>query len=130
LDLESILVTSVSRAESHSDLERILAGLLSGGYAVGSDDRLLSTRQLVERLANLRIEIYPTEHAPPHFHLRGPGLNASFAIEDCRHLAGEIDGREAALVRHWHRAARTKLVKVWNATRPTDCPVGPIEITS
>jgi hypothetical protein len=50
---------------------------------------LLETKQLVTRLNGLRIEIYSNEHPPPHFHVRSPEIDASFAIEDCRQLTGQ-----------------------------------------
>jgi hypothetical protein len=86
---------------------------------------LLQGKQLVDRLAGLRFEIYPDEHSPPHFHVSAPELNASFAIEDCRLLAGHPRSDVLAKVRYWHKHSKHKLIEIWNATRPTDCQVGP-----
>jgi hypothetical protein len=79
-------------------------------------------------LGSLRIVIHPNEHPPPHFHVIGSGINASFAIDNCALLRGDIGSRERQLVEYWHRRGRTRLVDVWNKTRPSDCPVGPIKL--
>lgn len=86
---------------------------------------LLQGKQLVERLAGLKIEIYPDEHPPPHFHVRSPEVNASFAIEDCRLLKGDAPRDAIDKIRYWHKHSKKKLVDAWNNTRPTDCQVGP-----
>jgi hypothetical protein len=78
----------------------------------------------VARLDGLRIEIYPDEHAPPHFHVKSPGLDASFTIDDCRLLKGNPDSHVIRKVQFWHRHAKRELISVWNLTRPTDCVVG------
>lgn len=86
---------------------------------------LIETRQLVDRVGGLKIEIYPGEHPPPHFHVRTPRLNTSFDIETCELIAGEIDRRDKKKIELWHREATPLLVETWNAMRPTDCTVGP-----
>ena len=86
---------------------------------------LLENKQLVERINGLRIEVYPNEHPPPHFHVKSPEINASFAIEDCRQLMGNISAQAAQKVKYWHGFSKQKLIEAWNSTRPTNCVVGP-----
>jgi Domain of unknown function (DUF4160) len=86
---------------------------------------LLQGKQLVERLAGLKIEIHPDEHPPPHFHVRSPQVNASFAIEDCRLIKGNAPSEAIEKIRYWHKHSKQKLIDIWNETRPTDCQVGP-----
>lgn len=112
-------------AGSLEDAAVVLGHLLSGGYSVWSDGSLYSIRQLVERLRGLRIEVHANEHAPPHFHVTGPDVDATFAIADCAYLQGNIDGREERLVRWWFERSRPLVIAAWNATRPSNCPVGP-----
>ena len=81
---------------------------------------------LVDRIHGLRIEIYSKEHHPPHFHVVGGDVDACFAIDDCRHLVGNIDGMRLAKIQAWYERAKPFLIEKWNATRPTDCQVGPI----
>lgn len=89
--------------------------------------RAIFERQLVERIGKLRIDIRPNEHPPPHFHVVGPDLDASFEIVSGELLAGDIRASDYQRIRYWHQSARTKLIQIWNATRPADCPVGAIK---
>jgi hypothetical protein len=89
---------------------------------VWTDGKLLLTKALVERLDRLKIEIRIREHAPPHFHVTAPGIDASFTIENCALLRGTISGHDRQLIEYWHKTGRR-----WNETRPSNCPVGPIE---
>ena len=113
-------------AESLQDSAAVLYDLLSGGYSVWTDGSLYSIKQLVARVKGLQIHVYPNEHSPPHFHVKSPDVDASFTIQDCTFMHGNIDGREQHLVRWWYERSRPQLVAAWNATRPSDCPVGPI----
>jgi Domain of unknown function (DUF4160) len=85
---------------------------------------LLGTKQLVQRLNGLKIEIYPNEHPPPHFHVKSPEVDATFAIEDCRLLSGFAPAQAKKKVRYWHQRSKHILVQVWNETRPLNCVVG------
>jgi len=113
-------------AKSLQDCAAVLSDLLSGGYSVWPDGSLYNIRQLVARVKGLQIHIYPNEHAPPHFHVKSPDIDASFTIQDCTFMHGNIDIREQNLVRWWFERSRPQLVATWNATRSSDCPVGPI----
>lgn len=113
-------------AASLQDSAEVLFELLSGGYSVWTDGSLYNIKQLVARVRGLQIHIYQKEHAPPHFHVISPDIDASFSIQDCTFLQGNIDGREQRLVKWWYERSRPLLVEAWNRTRPGDCQVGPI----
>ena len=118
------------RASSTKSLQvsaEVLEILLSGGFSVWTDGSLYSIKQLVARVNGLRIEVFSREHSPPHFHISGGGIDATFSISDCEHLSGEIGGREKALVKWWYARSKPSLVRAWNESRPSDCPVGVIE---
>lgn len=83
-----------------------------------------SLELLVDRYAGLVIEIYSDEHPPPHFHVACGAGKASFRISDGSPLHGDL-GREERTIRRWHARNKPKLVAKWNASRPSDCPVGP-----
>lgn len=85
---------------------------------------LIEIRQLVERVSGLRVEIYPNEHPPPHFHVVSPNVDASFAIEDCSRLKGRICSQDERKIRYWHKHAKSLLIQQWNSNRPTNCVVG------
>ena len=88
------------------------------------EEFLIETRQLVARVNGLNIVIYPNEHPPPHFHVKSPNVNASFTIENCEKLEGNVGTQELRKIRFWHKSAKPLLVSAWNETRPTNCSVG------
>ena len=52
---------------------------------------LLEVRRRVAVIDHgMRVEIYPGEHAPPHFHVKSESINASFSIDDCSLLRGNV----------------------------------------
>lgn len=111
------------------EFETHLQAFLNSGvkiHVVDGVPRVMFIRQHVDQINGLRIDIYAREHAPPHFHVKGNGVDTSFAIADCALLAGKISQRDEELVRFWYSESKAKLLEVWNATRPGDCPVGPI----
>jgi len=111
-------------ATSLEELAAVLEILLGGGFAVWTDGQLYSIKQLVARINGLKVEIFPKEHAPPHFHVNAGDISATFAIDDCRLLSGDIDGRSLRLVQWWYERGKPLLIDTWNQTRPDDCPVG------
>ena len=121
-----LLEQKIIDASDVDDLAEALYILFSGGYSVWEDGSLYNIRQLVDVHKGLKIEIYPNEHPPPHFHVKSGGNKVSFSIEKCELLEGKIDGRQKALVEWWHKRAKDKLIETWNNTRPSDCPVGKI----
>jgi len=84
---------------------------------------LVETRLRVIQLDGLRIEIYPNDHAPPHFHVKSPNVDACLTIEDCRKLRGTLSDADFRKIRYWHRHCKPVLVERWDSTRPTDCAV-------
>ena len=121
------IAKKLGECTSLDELTEGLEHLLNGGYGVWKDGELYSIRQLVSRVNGLKIEIYSNEHSPPHFHVKGGDIDASFSIVDCALIAGKISGRERKLIEWWHSNGKQSLVNVWNSTRPTDCSVGPIK---
>lgn len=93
------------------------------------DEFLIEIRQLIQKVNGLKIEIYPNEHAPPHFHVKSPNINASFTIENCEKLEGNINSNDLKKIKFWHKSSKQLLISKWNETRPTDCTVGEYENT-
>ena len=109
-----------------NELAQLLEHFLCEIIDVSYDGQIIYGRKRVEEIGALKIEIHPDEHAPPHFHVTSPDVNATFRISDGVLLAGNIGGREKKIISLWHHSAKDKLIAIWNDTRPTDCPVGPI----
>jgi hypothetical protein len=100
-------------AASVEDALPALECLLSGGYNVRSDGSLYFIKELVARVNGLSIYIYPKDHPPPHFHIRGGGIDAAFSIRECSLLKGSVDPRHHNLIRWWHLRAQDKLQETW-----------------
>ncbi|PWC92657.1 DUF4160 domain-containing protein [Azospirillum sp. TSO5] len=83
--------------------------------------------ELVDRLNKMSIVIQSDEHPPPHFHVKFSGQNVSFSIADGTRLTGGLERYEHN-IRRWWKDHRCTLIRVWNKTRPTDCPVGPVPV--
>jgi hypothetical protein len=83
----------------------------------------------VAKVNGLKIEIYSNEHPPPHFHVKSPNVNASFDIENCLLLEGNVDTKDKKKIQFWHKQTKPILINVWNSTRPTHCTVGEYECT-
>jgi hypothetical protein len=118
--------SEIESAASLNDSARVLDKLLFEGYAVWMDGSLYNIKQLVARVDGLKIKIFAREHPPPHFHVSAGNIDATFSLADCSLINGCVSGRERALIEWWYAKSRPLLVKTWNETRPTDCPVGPI----
>lgn len=128
MTLDEEFERKIQAAATLEELAEPLEELLGFGHDVWRDERLMIQKALVDSVRGVRIEINPREHPPPHFHVKGEGFSASFCIQTGSLLEGELRPRQDRLIRWWFERSQPKLVKVWNETRPTDCPVGPITL--
>ena len=85
---------------------------------------LIEIKALVDNVRGMKIDIYPNEHQPPHFHVRSSTFQASFRIDDCSIIQGSIEGSSFRKILYWHKHSKDRLIKKWNTTRPTNCVVG------
>lgn len=125
MTLEQVIADRIKRCENIEQLAFILL-ILCEQHSIWTNGRLLSIRQRVDYVDGLRIEVYPDEHPPPHFHVKGANIDATFNILDCTYINGHIRPREEKLVKWWYQHSRPALIKIWNETRPSNCSVGPI----
>jgi hypothetical protein len=127
LNLEKQVDRRLAQSQTLDDVALVLYQLLTGGYSVSLHGSVYYTRALVAAGEGLRVEVRISEHAPPHFLVIADQVNASFAIDDCSLLHGQLPPGALQMIARWHRGARPLLVRRWNATRPADCAEGPIE---
>ena len=52
-------------------------------------------------LSNCKIYIYPGDHNPPHFHLKGPNTRASVDIVSLEIIVGRASKNDLAEVKEW-----------------------------
>lgn len=86
----------------------------------------IEKRYLISRIGNVKIEIYPDEHPPPHFHIKSPDLDATFEIVTCNLLMGHVDSQTKKKILYFHSTNKSTLIDVWNKLRPENCRVGRI----
>jgi hypothetical protein len=52
-------------------------------------------------LSNCKVYIYPGDHNPPHFHLKGPDSRASLDMVTLEVIAGKASKKDLAEVKEW-----------------------------
>jgi hypothetical protein len=52
-------------------------------------------------LSNCKVYVYPGDHNPPHFHLRGPDSRASVDMVTLEVIAGKASKKDLAEVKEW-----------------------------
>jgi len=92
---------------------------------LAADGKYLKQKKRVGRVAGCKVEIYSKEHPPPHFHVVRDGESNSFRIDDCSPL-NENGGLKKYFrnIQKWYLENHEELIRVWNETRPSGCPVG------
>ncbi len=68
----------------------------------------------IAQFGSVKIEMYPGDHLPPHFHLRGPNSRAMVGIDTLTVLRGRADRRDLAEVLAWAAANRALLHSEWS----------------
>ncbi len=105
-----------------------LESLLSGRcyvMATGGKLTVIEIKAYVASIGGLKIEIYPNEHTPPHFHVKSPKIDASFRIDNCECIEGKVSSGIYNIILYWYtNGAKALLIDKWNSTRPTNCVVG------
>jgi len=93
------------------------------------DGTVIRTKAQITRVGGVIIEVYSKEHAPPHFHVRYSGKNATYRIDNCERLEGSLGTNEDKIVKYWFKKGGGKdlLIDAWNKTRPGDCSIGMYE---
>lgn len=81
---------------------------------------------LVDRVKNVRIEVWPNDHDPPHFHVRisGGQYCVSYRIDSLDRLAGDCPSHLEREVREWARDNQSLLMQAWDSTRPAIIAAG------
>ena len=118
----------IEGAQSLEESSKWLAILCSDDCEIGENGilTLYGRRHLVENIDGLQVTVRSNEHPPPHFHVTGQGIDASFTIETGAHMKGKATAKQLRAVSFWYSRSRLLLVKTWNKTRPSNCNIGPI----
>jgi hypothetical protein len=88
--------------------------------------RLLSEEELA-RFDGLVVQIFGREHPPPHFRVSHQGTSVNFNIRTGERLPKNTGLEKFERnIKAWWKGNVDYLIERWNATRPSDCPVGEI----
>jgi hypothetical protein len=71
----------------------------------------------LSRFYGIIIAMFYNDHAPPHFHARYNDRESIFAIDDARHLEGDLPARVRGLVVEWATLHREQLRLAWELAR-------------
>lgn len=67
---------------------------------------------------NLRVVVQGRDHNPPHFHVKGPDINALVGIDPVTVIRGKLPSTVWPEIRDWAIAHRSELVATWNTLNP------------
>jgi hypothetical protein len=68
-------------------------------------------------LGGLKIQMFPSDHNPPHVHVVRGDTEVLLALADMRVLAGAIRSRDLTLARAWMRLNSERLENEWRRLR-------------
>jgi hypothetical protein len=127
-EIRCFYLVNPNELKSFDELAEYLESVLHGPCAIWEDNGkliLVEIKARVDTVHGMKIEIYPKEHTPPHFHVKSATVNASFRIDNCSILDGKISSIDYEKIRYWHQYSKSVLIERWNSLRPTQCIVGP-----
>ena len=88
-----------------------------------------STMPEISRFFGIVVQMYSSDHEPPHFHVRYSGQKALIAIETLAVLRGQLSPRALGLVTEWAALHRADLIEDWDLARAQAQlrPIAPLE---
>ncbi len=79
-------------------------------------------KELVEKIKNMKIEIYSNDHNPPHFHVKSKdnSINATFRLDNCAYIKGSIGTKDRKRIEAFFEDKHTQLLmkEMWNKSKP------------
>lgn len=83
----------------------------------------LATAKRVGKIGGLKVSIFAKEHPPPHVCVEYQGKSANYQISDGQRITNGLERFDRHVI-PWLAAHKDELIATWDATRPTNCPVG------
>ena len=83
----------------------------------------------ISRFFGIIVQMYYSDHEPPHFHVRYAGQRALVAIESLALLGGHLSPRALGLVMEWAALHRLEVMEDWKLARAEAQlkPIAPLE---
>lgn len=111
IDVDLIIKQHEDRMKDYQSIELTveerLSAYLSSHNLLGNG-RLEARKHLVGRIKDLKIEVYPDDHLPAHFHVTSKqrGIDARFSIENLERLSskhGKISSKDEKMVKQFFK---------------------------
>jgi hypothetical protein len=80
----------------------------------------------LSRFFGIIIAMYYNDHAPPHFHAKYGGEQASIRIDNGQVLDGELGPRALRLIDEWRTLHQSELLEDWHRAQARE-PLNRIE---
>jgi hypothetical protein len=68
----------------------------------------------VKRFSNVTLYVFGNDHAPPHFHLRGPDTRCQVHIETLQVIRGHYHRRDYVEAITWAAGNQALLRQIWS----------------
>jgi len=66
----------------------------------------------------VKIQIYPRDHNPPHFHVEAGDKNASYNIHTGELVRGSLGHVANRIIQQYYKQNQSRLMDIWKNTRP------------
>ena len=76
----------------------------------------------VSRFYGIVVQIFYSDHAPPHFHAKYAGREILVSIQDMTVLEGRLPPRALGMVMEWAAIHQTELLDAWNRAQQHESP--------
>ena len=76
----------------------------------------------VSRFYGIVVQIFYSDHAPPHFHAKYAGREILVSIQDMTVLEGRLPPRALGMVMEWAAIHQTELLDAWNGAQQHESP--------
>ena len=73
-------------------------------------------KQQIEKIRNMKIEVFNNDHNPPHFHVKSDSgdIDAIFRIDNCVLIAGSIDSKDKKRIETFHSQKKQLMENYWD----------------
>ena len=76
----------------------------------------------VSRFYGIVVQIFYSDHAPPHFHAKYAGKEILVSIRDMTVLEGRLPPRALGMVMEWAAINQAELLDAWNQAQQHESP--------
>ncbi|HVW23330.1 MAG TPA: DUF4160 domain-containing protein [Candidatus Saccharimonadales bacterium] len=120
IDVNALMIAHDIKMEGYVEVEQSLEEKLESfmqSHIVMPDGQIRTNKYLVTKIKEFRVEIYPKDHRPAHFHLisKKRNIDARFSIETLNKISvkqGKISSGDERLVKLFFKTHPDELTKL------------------